>query len=182
MAIPLRHADSANITPTLRTFFVTSSISGKHNLLQSERSARLFINMLYHYRSEHKYLLHSFVVMPDHFHFLITIGPEISIERAIQFIKGGFAFRAGKELGFRPPVWQRGFSEVRVYDSEHLSRVLEYIENNPVKRRLAQFPTEYRYSSAHNGFELDEVPQGLKPKSVLLPTVTSEDVPWYKAN
>ena len=177
MAIPLRRADSANITPTLRTFFVTSSISGKRNLLQSERSARLFIEVLYHYRSEHKYLLHSFVVMLDHFHVLITIGPEVSIERAIQFIKGGFAFRAGKELGFRPPVWQRGFSEVRVYHSEHLGRVLEYIAQNPVKRRLAQIPTEYPYSSAHDGFELDEVPQGLKPGLILLPTGTSEDVP-----
>jgi putative transposase len=34
--------------------------------------------------------------MPDHFHILMTLGREISIERAVQFIKGGFAFRAGK--------------------------------------------------------------------------------------
>ena len=40
--------------------------------------------------------MHAFVVMPDHFHLLITIGPELSIERAIQFIKGGFAFRAAR--------------------------------------------------------------------------------------
>jgi hypothetical protein len=41
--------------------------------------------------------------------------------QSIQFIKGGFAFRAGKELGFRAPVWQRGFSEVRIYDSRLLA-------------------------------------------------------------
>jgi len=39
MAIPLRRADPANITAGLRTFFVTSSIAGKRNLLQSHRSA-----------------------------------------------------------------------------------------------------------------------------------------------
>jgi putative transposase len=127
MAIPSRHADPSAIPQTLRTFFVTSSIAGKRNLLQSERSANLFIEVLYHYRLERKYFLHSFVVMPDHFHVLITVGHEITIERAVQFIKGGFAFRAGKQVGFRPPVWQRGFSEVRMYDSEHLSRVQEYI-------------------------------------------------------
>jgi putative transposase len=177
MAIPSRHAGPSAIPPTLRTFFVTSSIAGKRNLLQSERSANLFIEVLYHYRLERKYLLHSFVVMPDHFHVLITIGPEVTIERAAQFIKGGFAFRAGKQFGFRPPVWQRGFSEVRIYDPEHLSRVQEYIALNPVKRRLVLSAKQYPYSSACNRFELDDVPQGLKPSSFLLPIGTPEGVP-----
>ena len=163
MAIPIRRADSANIVASSRTFFVTSSIAGKRRLLQSDRSARLFVDVLYHYRSQHKYLLHDFVVMPDHFHVLITIGPELSIERAVQFIKGGFAFRSGKELGFRPPVWERGFSEVRIYGAEAAAGVREYIANNPVKARLVQNAAEYEYSSAHPGFEVDDVPRGLKP-------------------
>jgi len=177
MAIPSRHAGPSAIPPTLRTFFVTSSIAGKRNLLQSERSANLFIEVLYHYRLERKYFLHSFVVMPDHFHVLITVGHEITIERAVQFIKGGFAFRAGKSFRFRPPVWQRGFSEVRMYDSEHLSRVQEYIAQNPVKRRLVLSAKQYPYSSACGRFELDEVPQGLKPSNTWLPVGTPEGVP-----
>jgi hypothetical protein len=52
--------------------------------------------------------------MPDHFHMLITVGAEMTVEKAVQLIKGGFAFRAGRELGFRAPVWQKGFSEIRV--------------------------------------------------------------------
>jgi putative transposase len=66
MAIPVRRADPANITAGLRTFFVTSSIADKRNLLQSHRAAQLFIDVLYQYRSQHKYLLHDFVVTPDH--------------------------------------------------------------------------------------------------------------------
>ena len=104
MAIPLSRANPAEITAALRTFFVTSSTADKRNLLQSNRSAKLFIEVPYHYRSERKYVLHGFVVMPDHFHVLITVGESISIERAVQFIKGGFAFRAGKEFGFASPV------------------------------------------------------------------------------
>jgi len=168
MAIPLRHSDPANIASGARTFFVTSSIAAKRNLLQSDRSAKLFIDVLYHYRSHHKCLLHGFVVMPNHFHTVITVGREISIERAVQFIKGGFAFRAGKELGFIAPVWERGFSEVRICEPEALARVLEYIANNPVKRGLAKAPSEYAYSSSHASFELDAVPQGLKPFPIIV--------------
>jgi putative transposase len=169
MAIPLRRADPRNIAPTTRTFFVTSSIAEKRNLLQSDRSAPLLIDVLYHYRSNRKFLLHAFVVMPDHFHALISVDPEISIERAVQFIKGGFAFRAGKELGFRAPVWQRGFSEVRIYDSEHLMRVLDYIADNPVRRGLPRIFSEFPFSSSYPGFDLDDPPQGLKRHSALRP-------------
>src|SRR5436190_23805955 len=61
MAIPLRRSDPANIVAGCRTFFVTSSIAEKRNLLQSHRSAELFIDVLYQYRSQHKYLLHDFI-------------------------------------------------------------------------------------------------------------------------
>jgi putative transposase len=177
MAIPVRRADPANITAGLRTFFVTSSIADKRNLLQSHRAAQLFIDVLYQYRSQHKYLLHDFVVMPDHFHVLITVGQEISIERAVQFIKGGFAFRAGRELGFRPPVWERGFSEVRIHSAEAVTRIHEYISQNPVRRRLVQSATDYPYSSSREGFDLDKVPQGLKPRGNWPLVGTFEDVP-----
>ena len=163
MAIPIRHADPSNIVAGVRTFFVTSSTAGKRNLLQSDRAARLLIDVLYSYREQQRYLLHAFVVMPDHFHALITV-KEISVERAVQFIKGGFAFRAGKEMGFRPPVWERGFSETRVNDAEAAAEFSNYIIKNPVRRGLVLNPAEYPYSSAHPGFSLDELPPGLKPR------------------
>jgi putative transposase len=49
------------------------------------------VQVLLSYREQHKYLLHEFVLMPDHFHLLIT--PTLTLERALQLIKGGFSFR-----------------------------------------------------------------------------------------
>ena len=163
MAIPIRHADSKNVIASARTFFVTSSIAGKRNLLQSDRSAKLFIRALYEYRAQEKFSLHEFVVMPDHFHLLLTIDCEMTIECAVQFIKGGFSFRAGKVLGIRAPTWQKGFYDARVLNSQQYEKAREYIHNNPVKRRLADRPQLYPYSSACGRFELDPPPQGLKP-------------------
>jgi putative transposase len=163
VAIPIRHSDPSRTVAGARTFFVTSSIVEKRNLLQSNRAAELFICVLYNYRAQGKFRLHEFVVMPDHFHLLLTLGCELTVERAMQFIKGGFAFRAGRELGFRSPVWQKGFSEVRLLDCEAYRQVGDYIRNNPVARHLVSEAGEFRYSSAHSGFQLDPAPQGLKP-------------------
>ena len=118
VAIPIRHADPSRAVAATRTFFVTSSIAGKRNLLQWDRAAELFVRVLYDYRGQGKFRLHEFVVRPDHFHVLLTVGSELTVERAMQFTKGGFAFRAVRELGFRAPVWQKGFSEVRVLDPQ----------------------------------------------------------------
>ena len=164
MSIPIRNADPSRVIASDRTFFVTSSTWEKRGLLQSSRAASLFIDVLYHYRAQRKYVLHEFVVMPDHFHALITVGAGMTVEKAMQLIKGGFAFRAGRELGFRAPVWQKGFSEVRVNDREAYLSVREYIHANPVKRFLVAVEADYPYSSAHSGFELDGPPQRLKAR------------------
>jgi len=102
--------------------------------------------------------------MPDHFHALITVNPEMTVEKAVQLIKGGFAFRAGRELGFRAPVWQKGFSEVRVNEWEAFSGIREYIHANPVRRFLVTAGADYPYSSANAEFKLDPPPQRLKAR------------------
>ena len=164
MSIPIRNADRSHVAASERTFFITSSTWGKTGLLQSARAASLLINVFYHYRQRQKYALHEFVVMPDHFHVLITVGAEMTVEKAAQLIKGGFSFRAGRELCFRAPVWQKGFSEVRVNEWEAFLGVRDYIHANPVKRFLATVASEYPYSSAFVGFELDMPPQRLKAR------------------
>ena len=63
------------------TYFVTSSTFQKKALLQSERMASLLIATLIEYGNQQKYELHEFVVMPDHFHLLIT--PIVTLERAV---------------------------------------------------------------------------------------------------
>jgi len=98
-------------------YFITASTFQKRSLFQSERMAQLFIEVLLHYRRQGKYLLHEFVLMPDHFHVLIT--PAITLERALQLIKGGFSFRARKELGFGGEIWQTSFYDRRVRISKN---------------------------------------------------------------
>jgi putative transposase len=167
MSVPIRNADRSHVIASDRTFFVTSSTCEKRGLLQSTRAVGLLIDVLYHYRQQQKYLLHEFVIMPDHFHVLLTVGAETTVEKAVQLIKGGFAFRAGRELGFRAPVWQKGFSEIRVNEREVFLDIRRYIRANPVKRflvtvDLVTVDTDDLYSSAHSGFELDPPPQRLK--------------------
>src|SRR5271157_2391783 len=145
-----------------RTFFITSVTAQRRALFQRTEAADLLVDVFLSYRNQGKYLLHEFVIMPDHFHALITPAPEISLERAVQFIKGGFSFRLKSAL----PVWQASFTNQRIRDEEDLERHREYIRMNPVRAGLTQRVEGYRYSSATRRFDLDSEPPGLKPSDV----------------
>ncbi len=88
MARPARHANPSQILSPSRTFFVTTKTALGRALLQSERNATLFIDVLRSYVVARKFQLQDFVVMPDHVHLLIRVGSDMTIERAMQFIKG----------------------------------------------------------------------------------------------
>ena len=143
------------------TYFITAATFQKHSLFQSDRMANLLLEVLYHYRTQQKYLLHEFVIMPDHFHLLLT--PTLTLERALQLIKGGFSFRAKKELGFGGEIWEKSFYDRRVRDWQEYCAFQQYIHSNPVKRGLAGAAGDYLYSSARPGVVLDAVPQRLNP-------------------
>ena len=153
MAIPKRHSSQQNIVAGQRTFFVTTSTDGKRALLQSERSATLLIDVMFHYRDRGEYKLHDFVVMRNHFHAQITLSADKPVERAMQLIKGSFSYRARREPGTKRTIWQRGFSEDRVTSREEFLAFRKYIYENPVKAGLASAPEEYPYSSAHPRFK-----------------------------
>ena len=144
------------------TYFITADTYQKQRLLQTDRSASLLIDVLLQYRQQQKYLLHEFVVMPHHFHLLVT-PTGITIERSIGLIKGGFSFRRTRELGLKGEIWQSSFHDWRVRDAEEFERYRRYIYENPVKAGLAAAPDKFPYSSANRKFILDPIPQRLKP-------------------
>ena len=146
-----------------QTYMITSSTWGRRSLFSREPWANLLIDTLYHYRGS-AYLLHEFVVMPDHIHIILT--PKTSLEKAVQFIKGGFSYRAKKELGSNMEIWQKGFSDHRIRDESDYRIHQIYIQQNPVRKHLCERAEEYTYSSARLGVALDPVPQGLKPLSL----------------
>ena len=145
MAIPGRKSSAENILNPARTFFTTTKTSMGRALLQSERNAELLIDVLRTLVGEHAFKLHDFVIMPDHLHLLLTVEDTMTIEKAMQLIKGRFSHRLLKECGYLGEVWQRGFSEVQVLNKESIKRYRDYIANNPMKAGLVDSPEKYPF-------------------------------------
>ena len=134
-----------------RTFFITTVTSQRTPLFRNPQKAELMMEVLAHYSEQKKYVTHEFVIMPDHLHLLLTPAADISLERAVQLIKGGFSYRLGKTISAnanRGLVWQESFTNHRIRDERDFAQHEDYIRMNPFCAGLVDSPELYPYSSA----------------------------------
>jgi putative transposase len=146
------------------TYFVTTKAWQSTPVFQVTEVAEILIGKLLEYRSKSNYLLHEFVLMPDHLHLLITPAESTSLEKAMQLIKGGSSHEIHRIRGNNAQIWQSGFHESRVRDSNDYQNKLDYIHFNPVVAKLVCRPQDWPCGSASGRYPLDPIPQGLKPK------------------
>src|SRR5690242_9504483 len=99
-----------------RIFFITTVTAQRKQLFRFERAAKLFLDTMFGYRDREIFQLYEFVVMPDHVHLILAPKATIALERAMQFIKGGYSHRYMKETGSRIDIWERSFTNHRIRD------------------------------------------------------------------
>jgi putative transposase len=141
-----------------RIYHVTTATSQRRSLFQVTATADLMLKTLFDYRDAEKYDLFAFVIMPDHLHLLLRPAPDVSLEKVMQLIKGGFSFRLKSKFD----VWNRGFNETQVMDQKAFVKTKAYIEQNPVRRGLVNLPEDFPYSSARKTEPLASMPAHLQ--------------------
>ena len=94
-----------------------------------------------------RYELHSFVVMPNHVHLLVT--PSLAATKWLGPLKGFTAHEANRILERSgQPFWQDESYDHLVTSEAGLERVRYYIESNPVKAGLVARAEDFPWSSA----------------------------------
>lgn len=91
--------------------------------------------------------MHSYVVMPNHVHVLLT--PLAALERITFLIKSRMARQANLVLRRTDKhFWQDESLDHWIRSSTEFGRVQTYIERNPVKAGLAARAEDWQWSSA----------------------------------
>jgi putative transposase len=141
------------------SYFVTTRCPQGRSVFQIPEVAQILIKAILHYRDTDAYLLHEFVVMPNHLQLLLTPGPTTSLEKAVQLIKGGSSFQISKQRGHKMEIWHQGFHDWTIRDLGDWQTKAEYIRMNPVRAQLAGTPEDWLFSSATAKFALDPPPE-----------------------
>ena len=147
--------------------FITSSCYRRRALLGSAARRDLFLQTLEQVRLRYGFAAVGYVVMPEHFHLLISEPEKGNPSVVMQVLKQRFAsqvlqacsqtgkgqLRDGMEEGH---VWQRRFYDFVVWSEAKRVEKLRYMHRNPVKRGLALAPEQWAWSSFRH-YAYDEV-------------------------
>jgi putative transposase len=140
------------------TYFVTTDTWERRKIFCKPSMAKIVEAKLFEHRSKGSYLVHRYVVMPDHLHIILTPGVTTTLEKAVGLIKGGSSFDIGKAVAMKFGVWHEGFAEHQIRDQNDYDIHVRYIDSNPVKSRLVGEPGEYLHCSLNGKYRLDPWP------------------------
>jgi REP element-mobilizing transposase RayT len=116
--------------------------------LRRPEIAELVANALQFFDGE-RYCLRTWTVMPNHVHAIVWPQPGCLLGEILHSWKRFTSREANRRLGrVGEDFWQRESYDHWIRDDVELSRIVRYIENNPVKAGLCRTPEEWRWSSA----------------------------------
>jgi len=118
-----------------------------------------FLKILEEARQKYRFVVVGYVVMPEHFHMLISEPEQGTPSTVMQVLKQRFAHQVLKQLRKRrrlsqprlweepEHVWQRRFYDFNVWTEKKRVEKLRYMHWNPVKRGLVLKPEQWLWSS-----------------------------------
>jgi REP-associated tyrosine transposase len=124
--------------------FITASCYQRTQLLNSPDRRDLLLKMLEQVRRKYRFVVVGYVVMPEHFHLLISEPDEADPSVVIQALKVGFVRGLGAKIH---RFWHHRFYDFNLWSRSKRIEKLRYIHRNPVKRGLVASPEEWRWSS-----------------------------------
>jgi putative transposase len=93
-----------------------------------------------------RWLVHSFVAMPNHYHAVIET-PEPNISEGMRRVNGLYARRFNKRHGQTDHLFGRRFHAVEVMSDGQLLEACRYDVLNPVRAGICAKPEDWRWSS-----------------------------------
>jgi len=151
--------------------FITCSCYQREPWLDTDDRRDQFLNILEEVPTQHRFVVLGYVVMPEHFHLLMSEPQVGTPSTAMQSVKQRFAQRVvPRRRQRRPsctrplqktqgaghpqpqphpqpmPVWQPRFYDFNVWTEHEQIEKLRYMRRNPVNRGLVEEPEQWRWS------------------------------------
>jgi putative transposase len=125
--------------------FITCSCYRRRALLGTAERRDLFLDVLKQVRRRYEIVVVGYVVMPEHFHLLVTEREDGAPSAVMQILKQTVSRkirRSGDE-----PFWERRSYDFNVWTEAKRVEKLRYMHRNPVKRGLVAEPEDWAWSS-----------------------------------
>ena len=129
-------------------YFITSVTHNRQPVFRNPVNIRIFFETLSIVQTHYPHDLQAYVLLPDHFHFLIK--PEDrTISQIMQSFKRNVTLNVKKyhKLECKVTLWQHRFYDHVIRNHADYEKHFHYIHYNPVKHGLVDRPEDWEWSS-----------------------------------
>ncbi|MEA5445402.1 transposase [Gammaproteobacteria bacterium AB-CW1] len=131
-----------------QVYMITACIWQRAPILDTLHAARILVKEFRLIEQEAMARSISYVIMPDHFHWLIRLGQVADLSGIVKQVKARSAYRINKRLGRRGRLWQPGFHDRAIREEEDLRTVARYVVANPLRAGLVEDIGKWPYWDA----------------------------------
>lgn len=121
-----------------QVYLVTTVTQGRAPCFHDFRTARTVVREMAQVQLKERAHTLAYVLMPDHLHWLLTLGSEVDLSRLVRDLKAISAHRIGR------PLWQKGFHDRALRSEESVIEAARYVVQNPIRagivRRVGDYP------------------------------------------
>ena len=129
--------------------FITGVTHKRIPYLEPEDNVELFWNTLRRVQEIHPFRLLAYVVLPDHFHWLLRLTLCGNFSQVLHSVKRNYTlnFKKAHSITTSVSVWQKRFWDHVIRDERDLNNHFDYIHWNPVKHGHVQRPEDWAQST-----------------------------------
>ncbi|MES9898095.1 MAG: transposase [Sedimenticola sp.] len=106
-----------------------------------------YLSWLYEAAKKHGCIIHSYVLMTNHVHLLLTPGTDNSVGNTLQTLGRRYVRYINGTYSRTGTLWEGRFKSSVIQTDRYLLTCYRYIELNPIRAGMVDHPGDYRWSS-----------------------------------
>jgi len=126
-----------------RPYLVTTRTFDRTPIFRNLFFGRILVNSLRWSDHRKRTRTWCFVVMPDHLHWLFTLGDATTLAHTVSSVKKFSAREINRLREERGPIWQDGYHDRAIRRDESLRQAARYVVTNPLRAGLVRSVRDY---------------------------------------
>lgn len=127
-------------------YHITSRGNEKRDIFLDNNDRIKFLDILEDYHERHGILIHSYVLMDNHYHLILET-PKGNLLKVMHGINGGYTGYFNRRHGRVGHLFQGRYKGIIVDKDTYLIELSRYVHLNPMRAKMVERPELYEWSS-----------------------------------
>jgi REP element-mobilizing transposase RayT len=127
-------------------YHVTSKGRDSQIVFKDQEDRGVFLNVVENVVDRFGWLVHSYVLMDDHYHLVVEV-PKANLSKGMRQLNGVYTQHVNRRHDQEGPIFQGRFKSVLIEKKSYLVPVCRHVVTNPVRAKEPQSFLNYKWSS-----------------------------------